>query len=165
MVALLVLSGCGATGPSAAEVKASEAAAAKKAAQKQYDDDLAAFEQCKSSADPAMRALNAIDSRLSVSVRRDQYRNLVGSAQIKLDEMMQGDGSAGECAGVAYVMNKAAIRHIHALKVWDKCFEDYNCSLDRGSPSDKKMQRDWKATARLMASAARKLAAMEPTAP
>jgi hypothetical protein len=96
----------------------------------------------------------------------DDYGRRVGAVQVAYDRLIKDakarDGISDACINkVALPLQTALNAYNTAYNVWNKCNQDYNCSIDEGS-AEHKIQAAWaKATSRI-AKAEAALTALQP---
>lgn len=169
---LVIAAGCGsASHPSAAQRQhqAQERAAEQRqtAAAQRRAHQSALYKECKAVAWTLDQRLTALDSRMAVGMQFASYGNAVGSARVAYDRMIrsakQRGGVSNQCVNrVAEPLRRSLNAYIDANVTWNKCINDYSCSIDQGA-AKRKVQNDWVKAGRLATRADDALAAMQPS--
>lgn len=159
-LALLVLlgaatvTGCG--GPSAQEIAAHKHAVAKA---KQRAANAKAVDLCDKNSRHVRTALEDVNARLNSGIGYADYQTKVGDVQVAFStdnrawgRSVQATHHAGhldlDCFGVMTPLAGAVDSHTRALRTWEKCINDYNCTIDKGPKADA-MQKEWRLASKL----------------
>lgn len=179
VVALGVLVSCGSSGDDtratedaaasrAAEAEASASAAAAEEAEEQAEreaadlaEQQAIYDECKRLTAPLAKSLREVDSRLSLGLSFNDYADRSGDAQVRYDELVRKiDQLDDECLPVARPLETALNKYTRVYNLWNSCVDDYYCDFD--DDVNAKAQSNWSSASRLLDQSDRKLADLEP---
>jgi hypothetical protein len=153
----VVAAACGGGDEAQSPPTATEAATTA-AATTEADD--ATYEECEAAVGDLLDSLRELDSRLDVGMNYEEYNNRLGDVSVAYDRSVDNLQSlqSEQCLDVGTEAEDAFNAYIKASNIWDKCFDDIDCSTES---IEAKLQNQWaKATLMLEAASAR-LDAME----
>lgn len=182
---VMLVAGCGSSGPSAHEKAAAashKAAVAKrkaaahrqevaararaKAAAERRARQSAVYRECRAVANGLDNRLSELNSRLAVGMAFAEYGDRVGSARVAYDKFIRDakarGGVSDACVNrVGVPLESALNAYAAAYDVWNNCINATSCDTSTGAAHDK-MQAKWSKAGRLVDKADAALTGLQP---
>jgi hypothetical protein len=108
--------------------EAAERAADLKQARQVADDAQAAADACSGQMSRLLRRTKALDSRLDIGLTYDDF------------DADPDDGSFACLSSVGVPLENALNQYVDAYRIWNTCFEDFDCDTDSIEPD---LQAKW----------------------
>jgi hypothetical protein len=120
----------------------------------------AKFDTCEQQMGDLLESLSELDSRLDVGLNYSEYTNAVGDVRVEYDQVPFDDANDPTCITTVGLPAEAAFnQYVKATRVWNDCFEDFNCSNDSIEPA---LHRHWEKASRSVEKARDGLDSMRP---
>ncbi len=100
----------------------------------------AAAEECQRQTGGLQRALEEVNSRLSVGLAYDEYSTQVGNARVAYDRVPIGKLDPECLLEVGVHLEDAMNAYVKADDAWNGCIVDFGCATDSIDPE---LQRRW----------------------
>jgi hypothetical protein len=124
--------------------EAAERAADLKQARQVADDAQAAADACSGQMSRLLRRTKALDSRLDIGLTYDEYGDKVADLKVEYDSIDfdadPDDGSFACLSSVGVPLENALNQYVDAYRIWNTCFEDFDCDTDSIEPD---LQAKW----------------------
>src|SRR4051812_43161813 len=123
----------GAAAKTSAQAGADRAAALKDARQA-ADDAHAAADGCQQQMGSLLKRARSLNSRLDIGLNYETYSDNVADLKVAYDniDFDQGDAKASLACltSVGVPLESALNQYVSAYRIWNACFEDYDCDSD-----------------------------------